>query len=121
MMLSLRGKQSRGICTIKKQGNKIVYPLLRHLRYLRSIRSRSSAHESYVRRVGLTTKEIGSQRTSAFMAVSRLRSTLLTMSVPSTAYKRCRMKDRCVTYCGLTLTIAEDGVSLREELGTQSQ
>ena len=57
-------------------------------------------------------------RFSAFMAVSRLRSTLLTMSVPSTAYKRCLMKDRCVTYCGPTLTIAADGVSLREERGT---
>jgi len=57
-------------------------------------------------------------RFSAFTAVSRLRSTLSTMSVPSTAYKRCRMKGRCVTYCGLTPTIAADGVSLREERGT---
>jgi Calcineurin-like phosphoesterase len=59
-------------------------------------------------------------RFSAFTVVSRLRSTLWTMSVPSTAYKRCRMKDRCVTYCGPTLTIAADGVSLREERGTHS-
>ena len=54
----------------------------------------------------------------ASTVASRLRSTLSTMSVPSTAYKRCRMKDRCVTYFGPTLTIAADGVSLREERGT---
>jgi Calcineurin-like phosphoesterase len=68
--------------------------------------------------IDLLTNPLSCDRFSAFTVVSLLRSTHWTMSVPLTAYKKYRTKDRCVTYCGPTPTIAADGVSRREERGT---
>lgn len=55
------------------------------------------------------------QRFSAFTAAYLPQSTHSTISALSTVFKKCRMKGRCATCCGLILTIDVDGVFRRVE------